>query len=192
MGDCLLASQPFLHPPRWLSTSGSFALLRGRPSSSALPVFSSPFPGPQLSHGPLSPFRGQPGTHEPLTFMRFQASQLASCCYTLPRKFFFICNTRSSIFSKKSPKLSFLGFHDALFLCHGQGGGSTAFNSGKTVGTDTLDWMLVAVLGSGDAGGSRGGRALGRCSCYTTETLPPAFPSYLHTTCDHLHTWWLT
>lgn len=51
------------------------------------------------------------------------------------------------------------------------------FNNGKTVGTNKLDWMLVAVLGSGDAGGSRGGAGtLELCSCYTTETLSPAFP----------------
>lgn len=67
------------------------------------------------------------------------------------------------------------------------------FNNGKIVNTNKLDWMLVAVLGSGMLEGP--GEGKGHWSCAHATPLRHCFrlsQFYLHTTCDHLHTWWLT
>ena len=180
MGDCLPASQPFLHPLPWLSTSGSFALLQGQAkffsSSSLLSLpWSTAVPWPCLS---LSRTAGHTQTFGLRAFPSLPSLPLAA---TPAQKILLHPPTpSSSIFSRKFPKLSSPGLPWCFISVSWSGGGSMLLENGKTGGSNKLDWLLVAVLGSGDVGGSQGGEGtLELCSCYTTETLPLAFPVLL-------------
>ena len=180
MGDCLLTAFSVLSASSPMALYfWEFCLTPG--AGPALQLFqSSPLPSlhPQLSPWPSLSLSGTARHSQTFDLSAFPSLPSLPLSATPAQKILLHPATpSSSVFSRKFPKLSFPGLPWCFISVSWSGGGSMVFNNGKTVGTNKLDWMLVAVLGSGDAGGSRGGAGtLELCSCYTTETLSPAFP----------------